>query len=241
MDLTRPELAQRSVRELTRAALTSPAVPILLLAASVQVVRQAWVDFAVFVASAAVIRWDERRWGRVSVPPEPPPLRRVTVLGLGVAVVGYAIVVGGLPRADAVTSLALGLPGLGAAALVLLPLPGTVPARTVPTRTASAPTTPAPTRDTTEPAPPGRGRFAWVGVFLALALLELSAFLAQPAPRVDDPNRPTISDLVEPHLDSAAVRAVVIVGWLVVGVWLVRRLRAWAGAADGARPPVAGR
>jgi hypothetical protein len=80
--------------------------------------------------------------------------------------------------------------------------------------------------DSSAPDPPGRW-WLWPALGVALALVELFSFLHQSAPMVDNPQHPTLSSVVEPHLSGGPLRALVLWAWLLGCWWLVRRVQAW--------------
>ncbi len=184
-----------------RALLVEPTVPILLIAAAVQVVRQAWVDFAVFAGGAVVIRWDARRPSRAVAPAG----RRRMPLPLAVGVLAFGVLIAALPRGSVAESAALGVPGLVAAGALLR----------------RRPRDPLP-----EPSAAGLpGRFTWLVLGLALAVIELGSFLSESTPGVANPEHPTVSDLLEPFLESPVSRGLAALAWVAAGIWLVRRAR----------------
>lgn len=215
---TEPKTLRRPVTHRAAAwTVANPTVPVLLIASVVQAYREAVVALAACVGTVLVILWDRRRWPRRTPvpPPRPAPLGWGLALALAVGILAFADLVGHLPRASVVASAALALPGLIAAALVLRS----------PRPDPSGPTKPT-DPGASEPAPT-RWRFGWMGVALAAAAIELAAFLSQADPQVGNPQRPTISAVVEPLLDSPTARTVAIVVWLAIGVWLIRRVRSW--------------
>lgn len=72
--------------------------------------------------------------------------------------------------------------------------------------------------------PTGRGWLVWPLLVLVLALLELGAFLSQSSPTTDNPDDPTLSTTVTPLLAGEGARALFLLAWTFVGVWLVRAI-----------------
>jgi hypothetical protein len=67
------------------------------------------------------------------------------------------------------------------------------------------------------------GTLAWVVVLVAGCLWELGALLQQPSLTTDSYSHPTISTLTDPLLAAAPGRAVLLLGWLAFGWYLVER------------------
>jgi len=70
---------------------------------------------------------------------------------------------------------------------------------------------------------PVAGTLAWVAVLVAGCLWELGALLQQPSITTDSYAHPTISTLTDPVLAASPGRAVVLLGWLALGWYLVER------------------
>jgi hypothetical protein len=70
---------------------------------------------------------------------------------------------------------------------------------------------------------PVAGTLAWVVVLVAGCLWELGALLQQPSLTTDSYSHPTISTLTDPLLAAAPGRAVLLLGWLAFGWYLVER------------------
>jgi len=70
---------------------------------------------------------------------------------------------------------------------------------------------------------PVAGTLAWVAVLVAGCLWELGALLQQPSLTTDSYSHPTISTLTDPVLATSPGRAVVLLGWLALGWYLVER------------------
>ena len=67
------------------------------------------------------------------------------------------------------------------------------------------------------------GTLAWVAVLVAGCLWELGALLQQPSLTTDSYSHPTVSTLTDPVLANSPGRAVVLLGWLALGWYLVER------------------
>lgn len=118
--------------------------------------------------------------------------------------VGYGLLVGRWELASAPVILAVAIPGL-----LILPLAWRVG----------------------PPRPDGRagpGKWVWAGVMVLICLWELVSFLAQPDPRTDSYDHPTLSAILNPLFQSTPVRTLVLIAWLAIGLWLARRLCATA-------------
>jgi hypothetical protein len=113
----------------------------------------------------------------------------------------YGLVVGGWALASAPVVLAVAVPGP-----LILPLAW----RVGPPRTEDR---------------PGPAKWLWAGVLVLVCLWELTSFLAQPDPRTDSYDHPTLSAILNPvFASSGTARAVALIVWLGVGLWLARRL-----------------
>lgn len=76
----------------------------------------------------------------------------------------------------------------------------------------------------TAPEPLTRsGALLWAGVFVALALWELTQLLLQPSLTTSSWAHPTISTMMDPVLASHLRRSLFIGGWLSAGWYLVTR------------------
>lgn len=198
-----------------------PALPILVLAGAVQVYRGYPADIALYFGTAALIVWDDRRWGGVEVSAEPTAATarsKRTIAGLAVA---FGLVAGVMPRDSGWLDLILAVPGLAALLVVVRPvrLPDTA------SGPLAAPACPPASRT----SPPAWA--VWPALGVGLALIELFSFLSQPDPRTDSYDHPTVSTIVEPWLDDEVLRMLVLAGWVAIGWWLVRRVLAWQARA----------
>ena len=70
---------------------------------------------------------------------------------------------------------------------------------------------------------PVAGTLAWAAVLVAGCLWELGALLQQPSLTTDSYSHPTVSTLTDPVLANSPGRAVVLLGWLALGWYLVER------------------
>lgn len=199
--------ASRFVRE--------PAVWMVLVSLVVQLWRAYPVDIALHVVILILmaIEWPRTRDRLVdATPPRLAP--RPRLLGLGCALV-YALAVSFVPQTTWLLDACLAVPGLAALWVAV------GPRRRVRWRSGAAATTP----------PTPRNWWVWPGLAVGLALVELYSLLSQPGPRADSVAHPTLSTLVEPLLSSQLHRAAALVVWVLLGWWLVRRIRTWREAS----------
>lgn len=202
-----------------RATLREPAVAILVLAGLVQVDRGYAVDILLFFGTVVLIVADAPRWRRRLVSAEPlvpPRPERAVVAALAV---GYALLVGPLPRHSAWLQLAMAAPGAIAVWIVVRPV-----------RDRDAPATGCRVAEPGRVTEPRRW-WIWPALGLVLALLELGAFLSQPNARTNVFAHPTVSTTIEPWLDVVPLRMLALALWLGIGWWLIRRVVAWQGLA----------
>ncbi len=200
------DLAVRLARPLVR----EPAVPVLALASIVQVVRAYPVDILLFVGSlvlAVVLRL--RPGGDRLIDSTPAPAPRGVLLTAFAVAAAYGLGVSFVPQTTWWLDACLAVPGL--VALWVLVDAG---------RRLRSPVAPP------EPATPPRW-WAWPLLGVSIALVELFSFMEQPDARTDSLDHPTLSTVIEPALSNQALRGLVLGLWLLVGWWLVRRLRAW--------------
>ena len=178
-------------------------VGILLLAGLFDGISGNPIHSILLFGAAGSLVWDAVRHADAAVSsiPRPRPSRgfvAVAVLG----VLAYAIVVGGFGRYSWPMTASVVIP----AALVL------VAAR------------PGSARSGPEPEKLGPvGIVAWVSVFLALALWELTSLLLQPTLTTDSYAHPTISVMTDPILASHLGRTLALVAWAALGWFLVER------------------
>jgi hypothetical protein len=187
-----------------RRVLLEPAIPVIVLATIVHVIRRDLVDIALFSGTAILIVADRLRTtdppGRSGGPPGRVPVRRAAVVG---GCVGYAVLVGPMSRTGWPLRVALIVPGLVAVVSVLRR--GTTP------------------REQRVPGPP-RGWWVWPALFVVGCLWELAAFVQQPDAQTGSYEHPTLSTFGEPLLAMPLPRAIVAALWLAAGWWLVRRI-----------------
>jgi hypothetical protein len=195
---------------LARTLVREPAVPVLALAGIVQVVRAYPVDILLFLGSlvlAVVLRL--RPGGDRLIDATPTPdTRRVHLTALGVAA-AYGLAVSFVPQTTWWLDACLAVPGV--VMLGVLVGAGRTPRSPVPIP---------------EPATPRRW-WAWPLLGVSVALVELFSFMEQPDARTDSIDHPTLSTVIEPALSSQALRALALGLWLLIGWWLVRRIRGW--------------
>jgi hypothetical protein len=199
---------RRSLGEGLRRLRAEPAVPILVVTTLVHIVRRSPLDIIVFGGTALLIIVDR------STPLLGPLVhnRWISELEgrwLDVAAIVFGLLVGSLQHGSWPVLLALTVPGVLAAVVVLRARPsGEV-------------TDPAPTR-----APPGSR--TWVVLLIVAALWELSSFVQQPGPTTDSHDHPVLSTLIDPLLVSPWHRAVAIGVWFAIGGRLLRMVVAEA-------------
>jgi len=70
---------------------------------------------------------------------------------------------------------------------------------------------------------PRAGTLAWLAALVAGCLWELYALLQQPSLTTDSYAHPTISTLTDPLLATSPGRALVLLGWVAFGWYLVKR------------------
>jgi hypothetical protein len=195
---------------LARTLVREPAVPAMALAGIVHVVRGYPVDILLVLGSlalAVVLRLKPGGDRLIDGTPVPATRRaHLAVLGIAAA---YGVAVSFVPQTTWWLDASLAVPG--AAALLVLVTAGHSP------RSPMAPP---------QPATPPRW-WAWPALGAGVALVELFSFMEQPDARTDSIDHPTLSTVIEPALSNQTVRAVALGCWLLVGWWLVRRVRAW--------------
>jgi hypothetical protein len=187
--------------------LREPAIPIILTTLVVHLARRNGADIVVFTLAVLVILFD-RWWSRA---PNLSPSVTTWLGDLGlrailVGAVGYAGVLAAFPRDGWVTMVGLAIPGLVALTWVL--------------RQPDSPLSAA----GSAAGPPASGWWWWPLLAVAMCLWELSSFLQQPNSQTDSFAHPTMSSVIDPLLSDPVARAGVIVGWILLGVWLVRSI-----------------
>jgi hypothetical protein len=187
-----------------------PAIPVLSLAALVQVVRAYPVDIALFVGSVALATvLLLRPGGDLLVDATPAPATPRARLAALAAAAAYGVLVSFVPQTTWWLDACLAAPGV----LALWVLGSTAHGPRLPV---------AP------PEPPRPARWwLWPVLGMSVGLIELFSFLAQPDARTDSLDHPTLSTVIEPALGHQGPRALALGAWLLVGWWLVRRIRAW--------------
>ena len=206
-------MASPAANRLNRVAHTivrEPAIPLLGLAGLVQVVRAYPVDVVLHAGSLCLaVLLLRRPGGDRLVDASPSPTTGRTRVAALVTAAAYGLAVSFVPQTSWWLDACLAVPGV--VALWLLVSRG---------RAVRIPVAPA------EPARPTRW-WVWPALGLSVALIELTSFLSQPDPRTDSVDHPTLSTVIEPALGNQAMRALAVGGWLLVGWWLMRRVRAW--------------
>ena len=195
--------------------LREPALPLLLATSVAMVVREYVPDIVLFVGVSVLVVVDAGRWdGSGPRSSEPTPAGTATRV-LAALALPVACLVALLPRSSTRLDLAFGV--VGVVALWCCCWPG---------RGRTGPDALRQTSTTTPHLPPPRWT-AWPALGLSVALVELWSFAHETSPRVSDPAHPTLSTVTEPMLGSAPARAVAVWWWLLAGIWLLRRVRAW--------------
>jgi len=171
-----------------------PALPVIVAAGLVQVVRQNAMDVAVFFGTALLIVVDAQL-------PHTSRSRRIPT-GFGWVVLA------------ALLGAVLGLAGLGSPVTrIVLAMAGVV---------GLVVTLRGPADRTVAPLPPGWR--AWASVAVAVAVWELLAWLSQDQPDLGNPDHPTLSTLADPVLASTLGRSLLCGAWAAGMVWLLREL-----------------
>ena len=202
--------APARVDGLARAMTREPAIPILVLAGLVQVVRAYPADILLFGGSVVLAVVLVRRPGgdRLVDASPAPATRRVRGTAVVVAA-AYGLLVSFVPQTTWWLDVCLAVPG--GVALWLLLGTGRAPRHPV-----------APP----EPSAPPRW-WVWPALGFAVAFVELVSFLSQPDARTDSADHPTLSTVIEPALGNQDVRGLALAAWVLLGWWLVRRCLAW--------------
>jgi len=198
------------VSRAARTMVREPALPVLALAGIVQVFRAYPVDILLFAGSLALaVALMLRPGGDRLVDATPPSATTRTRLAAWGIAAAYGLAVSFVPQTTWWLDACLAVPGV--VVLWLLVSSGRAPRSPVP-----------------PPEPPTPRRWwAWPVLGVSVALVELVSFLSQPDARTDSLDHPTLSTVVEPALGNQALRGFVLAAWLLVGWWLVRRIRTW--------------
>jgi hypothetical protein len=176
-------------------------IVIIIVAGLFHVGRGAEVDGLVFITiGVALIIAELRDRPAPSVPVKREPLGIQWILAGALGCVLYGLVVGGWALSSGPVILAVTVPGL-----LILPLAWRVgpPSRA---------------------ERPGPAKWLWAGVMVPVCLWELFSFLSQPDSHTDSYDHPTLSAILTPVFGSSTVRAVVLIAWLGIGLWLAGRL-----------------
>ncbi len=200
-------------------ALRDIVVVILMLAATFDGLSGNWVHAILLYATAVALGRDAVRRhsvalqsaeSTVSAPgstvayddPRSQARRLVMVPAALVAVLAYAVIVGGFARYSWPTTVAIVIPG---AVVLALSWNGPLRPRAI-------------------PPPVGTlGAAAWISVFVCLGLWEFTQLLLQPNLTTDSWAHPTLSVLTDPILASHPGRTVGLVVWLLFGWFLLDR------------------
>jgi len=193
------------------AGLRAPVVWVLLAIAFFTSISGKPVDGVLMLIVAVGLAWDAGR--RALRHPEtgeattrthrlPGRRRRFVVIALLAGAVVYAGVVGSFSRYS--WPATAGIIGLGAV-VVLIGWHGPVRARPDGGRL------------------PVAGTLTWLAVLVAGCLWELSALLQQPSLTTDSYAHPTISTLTDPLLATSPGRSVLLLAWVALGWYVVRR------------------
>ncbi len=132
-------------------------------------------------------------------------ISRRGIAGLSVLAAAFAILVGGFARYSWPLTVVVVLPATA----------GLLLSWRAPADGASAP-------GRIDPA----GSLLWLGVFLSLALWELTSLLLQPSLTTDSYQHPTLSVLSDPFLATHVGRTIGLFLWLALGWSLIRRIPA---------------
>lgn len=178
--------------------LREPAVPILLAATVVHIVRRDLVDIAVFLGTAVVIVIDAGR-PRVAATADDAP--RQSRIWVAAALAVMAAVIALAPPATVGARAVMILIGILAAVVVLT----------------SHHVVASPERP--------RGWVWWAVIGVATSLWELTSFIWGEVRPDEAANHPAISDLVEPLLTAWLGRVVFLLLWVAAGWWLVGMLQ----------------
>ncbi len=128
--------------------------------------------------------------------------RLVAVPMLLLAILAYAVVVGGFARYSWPTTIAVIIPG---AVVLALSWNGPLKPREAPAAVGTV------------------GTVAWLAVFIGIGLWELTQLLLQPSLTTDSWRHPTISVLSDPILATHPGRTIGLILWLLFGWFLLDR------------------
>lgn len=183
--------------------LLEPAIPIIVLAGCAHVARRNADDIVYFFGTVVLILldrlWTGTAFGRAG--------RTVRMPSTGAFLAGsavYAVALAQAPRDGWVSMLGLAVPGVLAAWFIL----GTQ---------ASPLSVPA-----AQDHDPGHGWLVWPALGVLACLWELASFVQQPDTQTASFSHPTLSSVIDPLVANPAPRALLLVGWLLTGWWLVR-------------------
>ncbi len=206
------------------AALRSRSVPFVVLALImiVDVVRGAWPDLVFFLVAFVLAAGQTRSARTPALALRGPPPRALLAAGAGLAWVILALA----PRHGAVAGVVVGTLGVVTGVVAAL---GGWPAAGV----------------GTAPARPGgpafcRAVLAWAAIIVVAGVWELTAYLTWRFGVLADGVMPSISDVLDPLLDTGVGKAVFALVWLAGGAGLL--MRAWVprGGGPGGRRGGAG-
>jgi hypothetical protein len=190
-------------------ALRDPVVVVLVLAGFFDGLAGNPVHAAVLIGAALllVLRPSAEPASSLPVPPEAAPTwewRSIHPRWLPIAAAAaaaFAVVVGALERYSWPVTVAVLVPGV-----IALLAAGSVPE-------ASGP----------EPEIDRAGTWAWILLFVGLAVWELVNFLLQPDRLTGSYDHPTLSTLFNTYATGHPGRSLALFLWLVTGWWLVER------------------
>jgi hypothetical protein len=179
-------------------------IAVLVLAATFDLLSgDPVVHGLVLFAAAGALAWDAfaGRHGR-AVPPGPRPEVLAPSPRLVLGGIVYAVVVGSFARYSWPASISVLVPGGAGVAAAWRGVWGRRPEERRPERA---------------------GVIAWVSLFVALSLWELTNLLLQRSLTEGSPDHPTFSVLMDPILSSHAGRSLFLALWLALGWFLLHR------------------
>ncbi|WP_166983805.1 hypothetical protein [Paramicrobacterium fandaimingii] len=187
-----------------------PWLIVLLLVAVFQLIRGAWVDAAFFVA--ALVAATLCTWVRGSVRgTRASPGLVMLAVGIGLLT---AVVLIAAPRHGLATGILVCIIGLAAAYVAIFGRHTTA-------------------RSMQRTTPDGaetvlrRARVAWGSLILIAGVWEATAYLTWKWGLLADGTMPSMSDVLDPVLNSPVGKSVFVVAWLAAGIFLM--MRAWPG------------